>query len=326
YDLAAGRVLDHVGGLEDLEGRRIRSIGDPRERFAEDRLRMLRAVRFATTLGFSIEERTWGALLDEAPAIAEVSAERIRDELEGILVHPRRELGFYLLSDSGLMGEILPEVETMRGVEQPEQFHPEGDVHRHTALVLSHLADPSFPLALGTLLHDIGKPPTFTVADRIRFNRHDRVGADMAAEVCARLRLSRRERDEVVYLVRRHLIFMSISQMRPARRSRLFDEPHFPALLELCRADCLGSHRDTGCCDQASRLYEEYLAQGPPVEPLLRGRDLLELGIAPGPRMGKILRSVEEARRDGMLAGREQALEWVRERHLPRGAKERDPR
>jgi len=315
YDPDRGEVIDHVGGLEDLRTGVIRAIGDPALRFSEDRLRLLRAVRFATVLGFPIETATWRALVEHAASIGEVSAERIRDELEKMLVHPRRELAFHLLTDSGLMAAILPEVEAMRGVAQPPEYHPEGDVHRHTGLVLSHLEGPSFGLALGALLHDIGKPPTFEVTDRIRFNGHDTVGAEMAEAICERLRLSRREREQVVYLVRSHLAFIAIDEMRPSRRSRLFDEEHFPELLELCRADCRGSHGDLSLPERAEELYRAYVAAGPPVEPILRGRDLIAIGYDPGPRLGEILRAVEDARRDGELAGVEAALAWVRERY-----------
>jgi poly(A) polymerase len=314
-DPETGEVIDHVDGLADLERGILRAIGDPAQRFAEDRLRLLRGVRFAATLGFPIEAATWAALVAGAPSVVQVSAERIRDELEKMLRHPRRQLAFHLLSDSGLMAAILPEVEAMRGVEQPPEFHPEGDVHIHTGLVLAHLRDPSFGLALAALLHDIGKPPTFTVTDRIRFHGHDAVGAEMAEAICERLRLSRREREQVVYLVRKHLVFISIEEMRPARRTRLFDEEHFAELLELCRADSLGSHGDLSLPARAGELYRAYLAAGPPVEPLLRGRDLLAIGYDPGPRLGEILRTLEDARRDGEVDGAEEALAWVRARY-----------
>lgn len=323
YDPDRGEVIDHVGGLEDLAAGVIRAIGDPALRFAEDRLRLLRAVRFSTTLGFPIEPATWSALVENAAAILEVSGERIRDELAKMLVHARRELAYHLLSDSGLMAAILPEVEAMRGVEQPPEYHPEGDVHRHTGLVLSHLREPSFGLALGALLHDIGKPPSFEVTDRIRFHGHDAVGAGMAEAICERLRLSRREREQVVYLVRRHLAFIAIDEMRPSRRSRLFDEEHFPDLLELCRADCLGSHGDLTLPTRAEELYRAYLAAGPPVEPILRGRDLIAIGYDPGPRLGTILRAVEDARRDGEVADPGAALAWVRERYPAGGSQGR---
>lgn len=317
YDLASGEVVDHVGGLEDLRRGVLRAIGDPARRFEEDRLRMLRAVRFAVTLGFPVESGTWDAIVDAAPTITAVSGERVRDELEKMLVHPRRELAFHLLGDAGLWAVLIPEIEAMRGVEQPPEYHPEGDVYVHTGMVLSYLRDPSFGLALGALLHDIGKPPTFEVSDRIRFNKHDTLGAEMAEEICERLRLSRREREQVEYLVRRHLIFMAVEEMRVSKRTRLFDEEHFEDLLELCRADCLGSHRDLSLHDRTLELYRAYVAAGPPVEPLLAGRDLIAIGYDPGPRMGEVLRAVEDARREGEFETEEAALAWAREHYPP---------
>ena len=321
YDPETEEVIDYVGGLDDLAAGRLRAIGDPQKRFREDRLRLMRAIRFAVTLGFPIEEETWEAIVAEAPAIGEVSAERIRDELAKMLVHPRRELAYHLLGDSGLMQQILPEVEEMRGVEQPPEFHPEGDVHVHTGLVLSHLREPTFALAFGALMHDIGKPATFTVSDRIRFNKHDTLGAEMAEGICERLRFSKREREEVEYLVRKHLAFIAIEEMRPARRTRLFDEEHFENLLALCYADCQGSHGDLSLPEKTEELYRAYLAAGPPVEPLLKGRDLLDRGYAPGPRLGEMLRAVEDARRDGELPeeSAEAALAWIGEHYPPEG-------
>ncbi len=320
YDLETQEVIDYVGGLQDLAEGRLRAIGDPAKRFEEDRLRLLRAVRFSVTLGFPIESETWEAVVTHAPSITEVSAERIRDELEKMLCHPRRELAYHQLSDAGLMAAILPEVEAMRGVAQPPEYHPEGDVHIHTGLVLSHLCAPNFGLAMGALLHDIGKPSTFEIADRIRFNKHDTVGAEMAEAICERLRFSRREREQVEYLVRKHLAFIAIEEMRPARRSRLFDEEHFEDLLALCYADCLGSHADMTLPEKTEEYYRAYVALGPPIEPILRGQQLLEIGYRPGPVLGEMLRAVEDARRDGELDGDdiEGALAWVEARY-PKG-------
>lgn len=316
FDPQTNEVIDYVGGLDDLADGVLRAIGAPARRFEEDRLRLLRAVRFSVTLGFPIEKSTWAALIEHAPSITEVSPERIRQELERMLLHPRRELAYHLLTDAGLMAAILPEVEAMRGVEQPPKYHPEGDVHRHTGLVLAELREPSFGLALGTLLHDIGKPPTFEHApDRIRFHRHDTLGAEMAEEICERFRLSRKEREQVVYLVRRHLVFIAIDDMRQATRTRLFDEEYFEDLLELCRADCLGSHRDLSLYARTGELYRAYIAAGKPVEPILRGRDLIAIGYDPGPQLGEILRAVEDARRDGEIEGVDAALQWVKERY-----------
>lgn len=312
YDLEEECVVDYVGGLRDLDSRRLRAIGDAGERFREDRLRMMRAVRFATVLGFPIEPATWDAILAEASFIGAVSAERICVELEKTLLHPRRELGFFLLSDSGLMRHILPEVEAMRDVPQPPEFHPEGDVHRHTAMVLSHLHDPDWPLVLGALLHDVAKPVTFSVTDRIRFNKHDTIGAQMAEEICERLRMSRKDREEVAFLVRRHMLLPGLDQMREARRQRLFDESGFEALLDLGQADCLGSHGHLDSVEKARELYSAYRARGPRPEPLLRGRDLIAAGLSPGPALGKILSQVEDAQREGLIQDQEQALEFAR--------------
>lgn len=314
YDLDEECVIDYVGGLRDLAARRLRAIGDASQRFREDRLRMMRAIRFATVLGFAIEESTWEALMEQAHAVTEVSGERIRDELQKILVHPRRELGYFLLSDSGLMQQILPEVEAGRDVPQPPEFHPEGDVHRHTGMVLAGLQDPSVELAFATLLHDIGKAVTFSVTDRYRFNRHDSVGARMAERICERLRLSKKQREEIVFLVKRHMILPALPGMRVAKRKRLFEEEHFAKLLPLGRADCLGSHGDTSSAEAAAEMYEDYLREGPPTEPILRGRHLLAAGYPKGPQMGEILRAVEDARREGEVSTEEEALAWIAER------------
>ncbi|MEE2883108.1 MAG: CCA tRNA nucleotidyltransferase [Planctomycetota bacterium] len=315
WDLDTEQVVDHVGGCADVEAGTIRAIGDPGERFREDRLRMMRAVRFATVLDFPIESATWDAVVEEASSIDEVSAERIRDELEHILVSPHRHRGYQLLSDSGLMQHIFPEIEQMRGVRQPPQHHPEGDVFVHTGLVLSHLEDPSFELALGALLHDVGKPGTFEEApDRIRFHGHDELGAEMSEKICERLRLSRRQQERVVYLVRRHLVFINLPQMRLAKRYRLFEEDGFEELLELCRVDCLGSHADMTLYEQSHQLWSDWKALGPPRAPLLQGRDLMELGVKPGPEMGVLLDELDDAHRESEVTDREGAIAWVKAR------------
>ena len=245
WDLDREEVVDHVGGIADLQTGVIRAIGDPGERFVEDRLRMLRGVRFATVLDLPIEEATWKAICQESADLASVSQERIREELLRILVSPHRHRGYNLLSDSGLMQVFLPEIEKMKGVQQPPEHHPEGDVFVHTGLVLENLDNPSPELAMGALLHDVGKPDTYEEApDRIRFHGHDELGARMTEEICERLRFSRKAQERIVYLVRRHLVFMNVPHMRLAKRYRLFEEDGFDELLDLCKADCLGSHRD----------------------------------------------------------------------------------
>ena len=315
WDIDEEQVVDHVGGVADLESGVIRAIGEARDRFKEDRLRMMRAVRFATILDFPMDDATWTALVEESNFIDDVSPERIRDELERILVSPHRLKGYNLLSESGLMRHIMPEIEEMRDVQQPPQFHPEGDVFVHTGLVLSHLEDPSFELAMGALLHDVGKPGTFEeAADRIRFHGHDELGATITEGICDRLHLSNAQSERIVYLVRRHQVFMNIPQMRVARRYRVFEEPGFEELLELCRVDCLGSHADMELYRTCHDMWTEWKALGPPTEPLLHGRDLLALGIEPGPGMGQMLEAVQDAQREGTVTDRDEAIRWVQAR------------
>jgi putative nucleotidyltransferase with HDIG domain len=316
YDPIEDKLIDFVGGREDLARKLIRAIGQPRERFAEDRLRMLRAVRFAATLGFEIESGTWSAIRTEASEILAVSPERVRDELLKILSDARRLRGFDLLDQSGLLGVILPEVEALKGCEQPEQFHPEGDVFVHTRMMLGLLEpEASGPQALSVLLHDIGKPPTrtFDAADqRIRFSGHDRVGAEMAEQVMTRLRFSRHENSEVVEAVRNHMVFKDVQQMRPAKLRRFMARPNFGVELELHRVDCAGSHGDLEnyrfLVDKATEFAREPLI--PP--PLVRGDDLIALGLKPGPRIGELLEAIQTAQLEGEVRTREEAFELLR--------------
>lgn len=312
YDPDTGEVLDLVGGRADLVGRTVRTIGDPAARFAEDRLRMLRAVRQAAELGFGIAPETLQAIGRLREGLRGVSAERIRDELVRTLTGPDPARGLALLRETGLLPVVLPEVAAEVGVPQPAGFHPEGDVFEHTRLALGHLRQPSVTLAWATLLHDVGKPQTFERADRIRFNRHDEVGAAIARGVMERLRFSRREVDRVVWLVGRHMIFTDLPQMREARLRRLLADEAFPELLELHRADCLASHGDLSAYEWA-RAQLARLAQEAPVRArLVTGHDLLALGLAPGPRVGEILRAVEDARLEGRVRTREEALDLAR--------------
>jgi poly(A) polymerase len=315
YDPLNNRVIDYVNGREDLSRKLIRAIGEASERFAEDRLRILRAIRFATTLTFEIESRTWAAVKADAQAIAVVSPERIRDELLKILVSPHRLRGFDLLDKSGLLAVILPEVAALKGCDQPEQFHPEGDVFVHTRLMLDLLApNASAAQVLAVLLHDIGKPPTrsFDPADqRIRFNGHDRVGAEMAEAVMTRLRFPRHEIDLVVDAVRNHMVFKDVQQMRPARLRRFMARPYFGIELELHRVDCAGSHGDLDNYQFLVRKASEF-AQEPLIpSPLVRGDDLISMGLQPGPRIGELLEAVQTAQLEGEVTTRAQALEWL---------------
>jgi poly(A) polymerase len=315
FDPEKDEVIDFVGGRADLEARTIRAIGDPGQRFAEDRLRMLRAVRFATVLEFEIEPATWEALVANAASINEISSERIREELVRIFMSPQRVRGWDLLDSSGLMRAILPELEAMKGCEQPPQFHPEGDVFKHTRIMLELLPkETSLPLVFSVLFHDIGKPPTAMVDEegRIRFNGHDRIGAEMTETIMERLRFSRAEIDATVEAVRQHMVFKDVPNMRVAKLKRFMARPTFEDELELHRVDCASSHRMMENYDFLRQKKEEFANEPIIPPPLLRGDDLIALGLKPGPRFGEILEAVETRQLEGTLTGREEALEWVK--------------
>ena len=315
FDPIAGKVIDFVGGLDDLAAKLIRAIGEPEQRFAEDRLRMLRAVRFATVLGYDIDPATWQALADKADSIKDISAERIRDELVKIFISPNRVRGFDLLDRSGLLKAILPDMEPMKGCEQPEQFHPEGDVFQHTRLMLELLPEKvTVPLVFSVLFHDVGKPPTSSVDEsgRIRFNGHDRVGAEMTEKIMEGLRFSRAEIDDTVEMVRQHMVFKDVPRMRVAKLKRFMARPTFPDELELHRVDCASSHRMMENYDFLVQKQEEFANEPIIPPPLVRGDDLIAMGLKPGPQFGEILEAVETRQLEGGLTSREEALEWVR--------------
>ncbi len=314
YDPAAEKVIDFIRGRADLKHRIVRTIGNPEERFAEDHLRMLRAVRFACALEFDIHRATADAIRRHGAAILKVSGERIRDELLKILADPARTRGLDLLHETGLLKHILPEVEAMRGVAQPPEFHPEGDVYTHTRLALGLLRKPSPILALGTLLHDVGKPPTFAVKERIRFDGHVELGAEMAENICRRLRMSNEEITGVKDLVLHHLRFMHAHEMRPSTLRRFISLPRFEDHLEMHRADCLAGHRSLDSYHLCRRKFEEMKKEPEPPAPLITGDDLIALGYQPGPLFGKILEEVEDLRLDGAIATREEALTHVKDR------------
>jgi len=312
-----GAVVDLVGGRSDLEGGLIRAIGDPERRFAEDKLRMLRAVRFAARFAFAIEPATFAAIGRLAPEIGQVSAERVRDELTRLLTEGAARRGFELLDASGLLAEVLPEVAKMKGVEQPPEFHPEGDVWIHTRMMLDGLASGVSPtLAWGVLLHDVGKPPTFTPpagpGGRIRFDSHVEVGAVMTEAIFRRLRFSNAATEQVSSLVRNHLRFMDVPRMRPATLKRFVRLPLFDEHLELHRLDCLASH---GKLD-TYEFVRRFLAETPPeqVRPprLVTGEDLKQLGLRPSPLFGELLHAIEEAQLEGRVKSREEAMALVR--------------
>ena len=312
-DPLENQVLDYVGGQGDIRARRIRAIGNPIERFHEDRLRMLRAVRFAARFGFSLDAAALEAIRKLAPLIHDVSAERVRDELLKILTEGEARRGFELLDETGLLREVLPEVKATQGVPQPPEFHPEGDVWVHTLLMLEGLRAPTPTLALGVLLHDVGKPPTLSLRERIRFDNHVEVGAEMAQAVCARLRLSARETERVVELVRHHLRFKDFPRRRRSTQLRFLRMEGFDEHLELHRLDCLASHGDLSTYELARRILEETpVAQIKPA-PLLGGDDLIAQGYTPGPLFKEILQTVEDAQLEGKLHTREDALRLLAE-------------
>jgi len=323
----SGEVLDFVGGQADLNARVIRAIGDPQRRFTEDKLRMLRAIRFAARFGYRIEPATFDAIQKHAAEIHLVSAERIHEELDKLLTEGSARRGFELLDESGLLQQILPEISAMKGVTQPPEYHPEGDVWIHTRMMLEGLPpDASRTLAWGVLLHDVGKPCTFRPAsstgDRIRFDGHVEVGVRMTGEIARRLKFSTDETEQVQALVANHMKFKDAAQMRKSTLKRFIRLPRFSEHLELHRLDCQASH---GFLD-AYHLVEDFLAQTPPeqVRPtrLLTGDDLSEMGYLPGPQYQAILGALEDAQLEGVLTTRDQAVEFVR-RNYPQSRRSR---
>ena len=316
YDVQETRILDFTGGRADLDARLIRAIGDPRQRFAEDYLRMLRAIRFAARFRYEIETATLDAIRQLHAEIKGISAERIRDELNRILTEGGARHGFELLNETQLLDVLLPEVKAMQGVEQPPQFHPEGDVWTHTLMMLEGLRNPTVTQAWGVLLHDVAKPPTFTFTDRIRFNGHAELGAAMSREMLGRLRLSNDETDQVHDLVLNHMKFKDVPKMKPSTLKRFLRQPHFEEHLELHRLDCLsGSGRLDNYEFVQEKLKEITPADLRPLR-LIDGDDLIALGYTQGPRFKEILTAVEDAQLEGTLNTREAALAWVRD-HFP---------
>jgi putative nucleotidyltransferase with HDIG domain len=318
FDPEKDEVIDFVGGRADLERQLIRAIGDPAQRFAEDRLRMLRAVRFATVLGFEIDAPTWDAVRASSGSITEISAERIREELVRIFLSPNRARGWDLLDASGLMRVVLPELDAMKGCEQPPQFHPEGDVFKHTRIMLEMLpAGASLPLVFSVLFHDIGKPPTAIVDEegRIRFNGHDRIGAEMTEAIMERLRFSRAEIDATVEAVRQHMVFKDVPNMRVAKLKRFMARPTFVDELELHRVDCASSHAMMDNYEFLLEKKEEFANEPIIPPPLVTGNDLIAVGLKPGPKFGEILEAVETRQLEGALKNREEALAWVKQEY-----------
>jgi poly(A) polymerase len=312
-DPVSGEVLDFVGGQKDLAAHIVRTIGDPELRFGEDKLRLLRAVRFAARFEYEIEFSTFSAMAKLASQIHQVSRERVRDELSKMLTEGHAREAFLLLDKSGLLEEALPEISAMKGVEQPPQYHPEGDVFVHTLLLLHNLPHPCpSTLAWGALLHDVGKPPTFRVApDRIRFDGHVEVGVRMAEEICQRLRFSNEDTEEILALVNHHMRFAHVTQMRESTLKKFLRMPKFEEHLALHRLDCQSSHGDLSSYNFA----REKLATIPPEKmrpaPLVNGDDLIAVGYRPGPRFKEILSAVEDGQLESRLQSKDEAMEFI---------------
>ena len=308
YDPFTEEVIDYTDGLEDLKRRVVRTIGSPQARFTEDKLRLVRAVRFAARYGFEIEDETFQAMKALADGITQVSEERIRDELVKIVSQQNPGAGLMLLSESGLLEYILPEAEAMRGVEQPPEFHPEGDVFVHTCMVLDKIyahadGEVSTTLAMAGLLHDIAKPPTFTETDRIRFNGHDKLGAEMSRDICRKLKFSNKEIDTICDLIREHLKFKDVFHMKKSTLKKFVRLPDFEEHMALHKADCLASHGMLDAYDFVMEKLEEFRLADEEIKPppLITGKDLIRMGYKPGPMFKEILSLVEEAQLEGEI-------------------------
>jgi putative nucleotidyltransferase with HDIG domain len=311
---AATAALDYVGGREDLKAGVVRAIGKPMRRFTEDKLRMLRAVRFAARFGFTIERETFAAIRVLTPEIKQVSRERTRDELNRMLTEGRAAEAFKMLDATGLLQQVLPEVAAMKGVAQPPEFHPEGDVWVHTLLLLEKLpAGCSMTLAWGALLHDVGKPPTYMVADRIRFNGHAEVGTRMAAAICRRLRFSNEDTEQILSLVANHMRFGDVLKMKESTLKRFFRLPKFAEHLELHRLDVTSSHNRLELYDFAKSRYAAAPAAEVKPRLLVTGADLIAAGYRPGPGFRAMLDAAEDAQLEGAIRTTEEGLALVRE-------------
>jgi putative nucleotidyltransferase with HDIG domain len=318
WDTKNKKVLDFVGGQEDLKRKLIRTIGDPVQRFQEDHLRMLRAIRFAVQLGFEIEPATWNVIRANAGLISKVSQERIRDELSKTLTSANPGRGIRLLDEAGLLKIILPEMEPMKGCEQPMEYHPEGDVFIHTLMLIDGLKNAPIELAMGCLLHDVAKPATFVRApDRIRFHGHDKLGAEMSRTICRRLAFPNTQTDLICELVAEHLRFKDAFNMRVATLKRFLSLNRMDLHLELHRLDCMASHGHLEAYEFCQKKLAEFQAEPPPPTRLITGQDLIALGFSPGPTFAKILRSVEDAILEGTVKTRDEGFDFIR-KQFPR--------
>jgi poly(A) polymerase len=314
FDPLTGQVLDYVNGQADLRAGILRAIGDPRARFAEDKLRMLRAVRIAARFAFTIEEHTRAAIVEMAPQIGVVSAERITDEFRKMLVHERRSTAMNLLWDLGLLHAILPELVSMKGLPQGAPGEPAGDLWDHVMQVLDRLVEPSFTLALAALLHDVGKPRVVgRTPDRYTFHSHEHVGSRIAHDIALRFKLSNAERERIEWLVEKHQYLAEAPRLRPSRLQPVLLHPGIGELLALHRADAQASGRDDSHVVYCERLLSSTPRERLDPPPLLTGDDLLAAGLAPGPRFKELLDAARAAQLDGALADRAAALEWLKQ-------------
>ncbi len=309
-------VIDYVKGREDLERKLIRTVGPPQSRFQEDKLRLLRALRLACQLGFEIEQESYQQVKEHASQLTQVSWERIRDEVLKILTGPDPSRGLKLLFDSGILEVILPEIAAMHGVQQPPEFHPEGDVFVHTCLMFELSQERSETLSLEILLHDVGKPPTFTIKERIRFDGHADLGAKMAEEICRRLRISNQQIEEVVDVVKDHLRFIHVQEMRESTLKRFLRKTNFSDHLELHRLDSLASHGDLSSYHFCQEKLEELSQEAMRPKPLINGHDLIRLGLEPGPIFSEIMSAIEDFQLEGKLSSKEETLDWVKKHYL----------
>ena len=313
YDPATGQTIDYVNGVADIYGKVIRAIGQPALRFKEDYLRLLRAVRFAARFNFSIDPATWAALCESVGGIDSISNERVFMEINKMIIGKNPHIAIRLLHESGLLAKVLPEVATMHGVEQPPQFHPEGDCLQHTLLALSLMNEPSQVLAWSTLLHDIGKPRTMTISDRIRFNNHHRVGATMAERLLRRLKASNSLIEDVCASIDNHMNFSNVTKMRLSTLKKLYARPTFSDELELHRVDCQASHGDISNCTFLIERQSGFTAEQLKPDPFVGGKDLIARGLKPGPLFGFILEQAYDEQLEERVADREAGLAWLGE-------------
>lgn len=320
FDPIEEKVIDYVDGVGDIEAKILRTIGDPYERFNEDKLRMMRAIRFSSRYKFELDLNTFAAIEKLAADITQVSSERIRDEIVKIISQQNPGHGLRMLSLSGLLKYILPDVEIMNGVEQPPEFHPEGDVFTHTCLVLDRLyenqnGEVSPELAMGALLHDVAKPPTFSVSDRIRFNGHDKLGAEMSKKICKDLKFSNKQIELIFNLIKDHLKFKDVFNMKKSTLKRFIGMPHFEEHMALHLADCQASHGLTAAYEFIMEKYNEFEDEEIKPVPLITGEELIEMGYKPGPLFSEILNFLEEAQLEGDISTVEEAKKVVLDKY-----------